>query len=177
MARKKSNANYYTELLICAAVVGFEAVLLSVFGVGQPLVGYTLILITTCIAGMICGKSGGLIIGLAGGLISFVCGFSGSVLAAPAIYKLLVTCLPKMLMGFFVGAVYKKMARRLNRILAGVICVLAGFILNACGVCLVLFIGSLLDDTLGNLNLILTIQKIFDSFVHLGKSILHIVVP
>lgn len=177
MARKKSNANYYTELLICAAIVGMEAVLLSVFSVGQPLAGYTLVLLTTCVAGMICGKSGGLIIGLVGGLASFVCGFSGSVLAAPAIYKLLVTCVPKMLMGFCVGAIYGKMARRLNRILAGVICVLVGLVVNACGVCLVLFIGSLLDDTLGNMNLLLTIKRIFYSFVNLGKSILYIVVP
>ncbi|MBP3392416.1 MAG: hypothetical protein J6L76_06480 [Clostridia bacterium] len=177
MARKKSNANYYTELLIYAAIVGLEAVLLSVFSVAQPLVGYTLILLTTCAAGIRTGKSGGLIVGLVGGIASFVCGFSGAVFAAPVIYKLLVTCAPKMLMGFLVGVLYGKMARRLNRVLSGVLCVLIGLILNACGVCVVLLLGSLLNDTMGNLDLLQTIKQIFYSFVRLGKSILYIVVP
>ena len=177
MARKKSNANFYTELLIYAAIIGLEAVLLSVFSIGQPLVGYTLVLLTTCAAGIRCGKSGGLIVVLVGGLISFACGFSHMVLAAPVIYKLLITCLPKMLMGFVVGTIYGKMARRLNRILSGVLCVLIGLVLNACGVCLILLIGSLLNDTLGNLDLLQTITQIFYSFVRLGKSILFTVVP
>ncbi len=177
MARRKSNANYYTELLIYAAIIGLEAVLLSVFSVAQPLVGYTLILLTTCAAGIRTGKSGGLIIGLVGGLASFVCGFSGTVFAAPVIYMLLITCAPKMLMGFVVGTIYGKIARRLNRVLSGVLCVLIGLIINACGVCLVLLLGSLLNDTLGNLDLLQTITQIFYSFVRLGKSILYIVVP
>ncbi len=177
MARRRSKANYYTELLICAAAIGLEAILLSVFSVGQPLVGYTLVLITTCVAGMTCGKGGGLIIGLVGGLASFVCGFSGSVFAAPMIYKLLVACVPKMLMGFTVGAIYRRMARKLNRIIAGALCILVGLAVNACGVFAVLFIGSLLDDTLGNMDLLATLKRVFYSFVHLGKSILYIVVP
>ena len=177
MARKKSNANYYTELLICAAVVGAEAVLLSILDAAQPLVGYTLILLTTCIAGMICGKSGGLVIGLVGGLACFVCGFPASVEAAPAIYKLLIACAPKMLMGFVSGLLYGKLYRRLNKILAGILCVLIGLIINACGVCAVLFISSLLDDTLGSMDLLDTIKGIFYTFVTLGKSIMNIVIP
>ena len=177
MARKKSNANFYTELLIYAAIIGLEAVVLSVFSVAQPLVGYTLVLLTTCIAGIRTGKNGGLIVGLIGGLISFACGFSGSVLAAPVIYALLITCLPKMLMGFVVGLIYRQIARRLNSMLASVLCVLIGLVLNACGVCLVLLLGSLLSDTWGNLDLLQTITQIFYSFVRLGKSILFTVVP
>ncbi len=177
MARKKSNANFYTELLIMAAIVGVEAILLSVLNVGQPLVGYTLVLLTTCVAGMRTGKSGGLITGLVAGIISFVCGFPGTTLVAPVIYKLLVACLPKMLMGFCVGALYGKVARRLNNVLSGIICVLLGLILNACGVCLVLFVGSLLNDTMGNLNILSKIGEIFHSFVNLGKSVFYILVP
>lgn len=177
MARKKSNANFYTELLIYAAIIGLEAVLLSVFSVAQPLVGYTLVLLTTCVAGIRCGKSGGLIVGLVGGLISFACGFSGTILVAPVIYTLLITCIPKTVMGFVVGLVYGKMARKLNRVLAGVLCVLMGLVLNACCVCLVLLLGSLLSDTWGDLDLLQTITQIFYSFVRLGKSILFTVVP
>ena len=177
MAKRRSKANYYTELLIYAAIIGLEAVLLSVFSVAQPLVGYTLILLTTCAAAIRLGKNGGLVVGLAGGLISFACGFSSMVFVAPVIYKLLITCLPKMLMGFLVGILYGKMARKLNRVLAGVLSVLIGLVINACGVCLVLLLGSLLNDTLGNLDLLQTITQIFHSFIRLGQSILFTVVP
>lgn len=177
MAKRKSNSKYYSQLLIYAAIIGLEAVLLSIFSIGQPLVGYTLVLITTCVAGMVCGKSGGVIIGLVGGLASFVCGFPGSILAAPTIYKLLVACAPKMLMGFAVGALYRKIARKMNRFLAGVLCVLVGLIINACGVFAVLFVGSLLNDTLGHMDLLATLKRVFYSFVNLGKSVLNIVVP
>ena len=177
MAKRKSKANYYTELLIYAAIIGFEAVLLSVFSIAQPLVGYTLVLLTTCAAGIRLGKNGGLIVGLAGGLISFACGFSSTVLVAPIVYALLITCLPKMLMGFLVGFLYGKMARKLNRVLSGVLCVLIGLILNACGVCFILLVGSLLSNTWGDLDLLQTITQIFYSFIRLGKSILFTVVP
>ena len=177
MARKKSNANYYTELLIYAAIIGFEAVLLSVFSVAQPLVGYTLMLLTTCAAGIRTGKVGGLVVGLVGGLAAFACGFSSTILVAPTIYILLITCLPKIAMGFVVGLVYGKMSRKLHRVLSGILCVLLGLILNACVVCFVLLIGSLLSDTWGDLDLLQTITQIFYSFVRLGKSILFTVVP
>ena len=176
MARRRSKANYYTELLIYAAVVGLEAVLLSVFSIQQPLVGYMLILVTTCIAGMNCGKGGGLIVGLVAGLASFVCGFAGSVFAAPMIYKVLVACVPKMLMGFTVGLIYRKMARKINYVLAGVLCVMIGLVINAFGVFAVLFVGSLLDGSMSNIDLLATLKRVFYSFVRLGKSILYIVV-
>lgn len=174
---KKITTNTYTNLIIYSVAACIECLLLCVFGVGQPLVGYTLVLITTCLASFFLSRGGGLIVAAIGGLVSFCVGFPAAVFSAPAIYKLLIAIVPKICLALAAGACYHFFVRHIHPVLSGIIGAFAGFIANACGVCLVLFVGSLLNDTIGSINLPETIKGIFYFFVDTGKSIVNVLVP
>lgn len=174
---KKITTNTYTNLIIYSAAACIECLLLCIFSVGQPLVGYTLVLLTACLASFFLSNGGSLIVASIGGLVSFCVGFPSAVFSAPAIYKLLITVIPKILLALAGGACYRFFKKRIHPVFSGIIAAFAGFVANACGVCLVLFIGSLLNDSIGSINLPETIKGIFYFFVDTGKSFVDVLVP
>lgn len=170
----KSKSGKYTNLLIYAAIIALEAFLLYIFKVGQPIVGYTAMLITVCIGAIYLGTLGGTIVGIAAGLAGFILGIG---ISAPSIYIVLMTCVPKAVMGLCVALIYRKLKSSLSSILAEILCVIAGLVINACCVSLVFMLGSVLNESLGSMDLLQTIKDIFLSFANLGRALIGVLVP
>ena len=169
--------NKYLNLVLFAAAVCAEAVLLTVFGVGQPVVGYTLVILTVCVAAMSLHSIGSVILGSVAGVISVFCGFSASVFSGPVIYKVLICLVPKICVAWVVSLVYRGLDRHIPSALNAFICMVLGLVLNACVCALILLTASLFGDISSGMDLPAVIRGIFRSLADLGISIKNVFIP
>jgi len=185
MARKNSRSdskpldtgNKYLNLVIFAAVVCAIAVALAIFNIGQPIVGYTLIIITVCIAAMNMRAGNAVILGTLAGVISVFCGFPSSVFSGPMIYKVLLCILPKIAIAWLCSILYSRLSRHLPNILVAIMCIVLGLVVNACVCALILLIASAFKDISSGMDLPAVIKSIFRSLLNLGVSIKDVLIP
>lgn len=185
MAKKNSRSeskpfntgNKYLNLVIFAAVVCAIAVGLAIFNVGQPIVGYTLIIITVCVAAMNLKAGNAVILGTLAGVVSIFCGFPESVFSGPMIYKVLLCILPKIAVAWLASILYSRLSRHLPNVLVAVMCIVLGLVVNACVCALILLIASVFKDISTGMDLHAVIRSIFRSLVDLGVSIKNVLIP
>ena len=169
--------NKYLNLVIFAAAVCAIAVALAIFNIGQPIVGYTLIIVTVCIAAMNMKAGTAVVLGTLAGVVSIFCGFPSSVFSGPMIYKVLLCILPKIAVAWLCSILYSRLSRHLPNILVAVLCVVLGLAVNACVCALILLIASAFKDISTGMDLKAAIHSIFRSLLDLGISIKNVLIP
>ena len=183
MAKKKNEikterrANYYINLVVFAVVICAEAVMLALLNVPQPLVGYTLIIITTIVAGLNLKPSSAVILGVIAGIVSLVCGFPADVFAGPMIYKVLIAVLPKIAICWLCSFIYTKLSGIIPPLLLSVLCVVLGLVVNACVCALIMLTASLFKDISGKMDLGATIKRIFGSLLDFARALKNVLIP